>query len=137
MNSNRPRIALIGYGYWGPNLLRNLFSSGQCDVVGVCDQSPKSREKCGSLYPQLELFDSVDKLLAKKPDGVIIATPPSTHTEIALKCLTAGSHVLIEKPMAPSVRECDQILKPLKKPANKSWLITPLFFIRQWSIFQN
>jgi predicted dehydrogenase len=111
MKNARIKVALVGYGYWGVNLLRNMFNHPALEVVGVVERDAKARERCQTNYPQIYLTDDLEIFLkAGKVDAVVIATPPNTHCEIAVTCLRAGCHVLIEKPMALSVAECDQIL---------------------------
>lgn len=110
-NSTTIRAALLGYGYWGANLLRNLFQHGGFEVVGACDANAASRQKAAKVYPALRLFASPDELLAKqKPEVVLIATPPHTHATLAIQCLEGGADVLIEKPMALSSEECERII---------------------------
>ncbi len=116
MSDSKFKIALIGYGYWGPNLLRNVFAHPEVIVAGVVEANEASRKKCESAYPHIPVFSTVEELLSKGTlNGVIIATPPATHCEISIKCLEAGAHVLVEKPLALSTEECDKILSAAKK----------------------
>ena len=109
--SGKPRVGLVGYGYWGPNLLRNLVSQGGCEVIGVVDSNPAAAKKVRDLYPQIPVFDQLsDCLSQQKPDAMVIATPPATHKELAIQCIEANAHVLVEKPLALSVSDCDAIL---------------------------
>lgn len=113
--SSLPRVALVGYGYWGPNLLRNLVHHGGFEVAGIVDARDEARAKCARTYPHLKTFATVEALLEKeKLDAVLIATPPPTHRPIAIQCMEAGADVLIEKPMALSVADCDAILDRAK-----------------------
>ena len=94
------RVGVIGYGYWGPNLLRNLVNTPNCCVVAVADQNPAKLETVKRLYPFLEATTSPSQLLENAEiDAVVIATPISTHYELAKEALLRGKHVLIEKPM--------------------------------------
>ena len=106
---DRIRIGLIGYGYWGPNLLRNFSSCPQTEVVAVCDASPTRRAAVSRAYPGLATVASVEELLELTLDAVAIATPVSTHFPIAMQCLDAGKDVLVEKPLAASVREAQAL----------------------------
>lgn len=109
--SKKTRVVLVGYGYWGPNLLRNVVMNPDAEVVGVVEANPVARGKCNSVYPHIPTFGTLDELIEKVPfQAAVIATPPSTHCELAIRCLTAGAHVLVEKPLAMSVAECDRIL---------------------------
>jgi predicted dehydrogenase len=101
----RLRIGLIGYGYWGPNLVRNFSTCPLTEAVAVCDASPARRAAVSRAYPGLATVASVDELLELPLDAVAIATPVSTHFPLAMRCLEAGKDVLVEKPLAGSTRE--------------------------------
>jgi predicted dehydrogenase len=110
------KLALVGYGYWGNNLLRNLLAHPKCEVVGVCDRDAAKRAKAAAIDSDISTFSKVDDLLTElKPDAVVVATPPASHCDVAVKSLRAGAHVLIEKPMAVSSQECDRILAEAQK----------------------
>jgi predicted dehydrogenase len=116
MKNTKIRVGLIGFGYWGPNLLRNLIAQPNAEVVCVIEGNPTSRLKCAGLYPHLSIFGSLEEFLAKNTvDAMVIATPPTTHCELAVRCLKAGAHVLVEKPLAMSSAECDMILAVAKE----------------------
>ena len=103
-------VGLIGYGYWGPNLLRNYMELGTARVKWVCDLSPEHLSKAAIRYPSLLTTTSVDDLLGDpEVDAVLIATPISSHHQLALRSLRAGKHVFVEKPLATSVIECDEL----------------------------
>lgn len=100
------RIALIGYGYWGPNLLRNLFDTKNCEVAYCCDLSADRLNLAKKRYPSVKTTISIDEVINDPTvDGVIIATPTKTHFPIAKKALLSGKNVLIEKPMAMNIKE--------------------------------
>ncbi len=103
MQSSRVGIGVVGYGYWGPNLVRNFVNNPSARVVGMSDLDPEKRAACERLYPGIATTASYDDLL-KDPsiDAIAIATPVHTHYELALSALKAGKHVLVEKPLAPS-----------------------------------
>lgn len=104
------RIAQLGVGYWGPNLLRNLVANMNCCVKAVVDLSEERRKFVKSNYPSVTVTDKVESVL-DDPDvsAVVIATPVASHFELAMKALAAGKHVLVEKPMATSVEDVEQI----------------------------
>lgn len=104
--------AQIGVGYWGPNLLRNLVSNKKCKVMTVADLSSERRDYVQRNYPAIKVTGNVDDIL-KNPeiDAVVIATPVATHFDLALKALKAGKHILVEKPLARSVAEVEEIGK--------------------------
>jgi predicted dehydrogenase len=92
-------IGLIGLGYWGPNLARVLQQSQNCNLAACCDLQPKRLGQILRQYPGVEGFSSVDAMW-EKVDAVVIATPISTHYELALEALNRGKHVFVEKPLA-------------------------------------
>ncbi len=99
------RVGLIGYGYWGPNLLRNFLACPATEVAAVCDASPARLEAVRRSFGHVPTVAAVDKLLELPLDAVAIATPVSTHYELARRCLEAGLHVMVEKPLTATVRE--------------------------------
>jgi len=103
-------IGVIGCGYWGPNLIRNFASCPLTDVAAVCDANPARLEAVGRTHSHLKLVASLDKLLELSLDAVAIATPVSTHYALATRCLEAGLHVLVEKPLAASVNEAQALV---------------------------
>jgi predicted dehydrogenase len=103
-------IAQIGVGYWGPNLLRNLVTNKRCHVSTVADLSAERREYVQKLYPRIQVTDDAmqvfhDPLI----NAVVIATPVATHFQLATESLKAGKHVLVEKPLARSAAEVEEI----------------------------
>jgi predicted dehydrogenase len=94
------KVALTGAGYWGPNLARVLNQSRQCEFVSICDAAPKNLEKITRQYPSIKGYSDFDSMLASDADAVVIATPISTHYDLAKRALLAGKHVFVEKPLA-------------------------------------
>ncbi len=104
-------IAVIGYGYWGPNLVRNFSLVDGARVVAVVDQRPERRETVEKLYPTVQTYaDPADMLANPDVDAVVIATPVSTHFELSMQALTAGKHVMVEKPMTSTVAEGETLV---------------------------
>ena len=104
-------VAVIGCGYWGPNLIRNFNSLSVCNVTKVCDASKDRLAHMKNLYPHLDTVSDADEVFRdKNVDAVAIATPVNFHYELAMKSLHAGKHTFIEKPMASSVAECKELL---------------------------
>jgi predicted dehydrogenase len=100
---SRLTVGLIGYGYWGPNLLRNYMELPVVDVRWVCDRNPVQLAKVGLRYPGLQVTGNIDDLFGDPGlDAVLIATPISTHFPLAKRALLAGKHVFVEKPLAAS-----------------------------------
>lgn len=96
------RVGLVGAGYWGPNLARVLNQTRRCDFVAVCDRLPEHVEKITRQYPAVKGFTELDGFLSSSLDAVVVATPISSHYDIARQALEAGKHVLVEKPLAHS-----------------------------------
>ncbi|MEJ2147312.1 MAG: Gfo/Idh/MocA family oxidoreductase [Acidobacteriota bacterium] len=93
------RIGVIGYGYWGPNIVRNLMGHADCDVAMICDASPCSLERARKLYPGAKLSTDAHELLRSPSlDAVAVITPVSTHFSFAKEALENGKHVFVEKP---------------------------------------
>src|SRR5512145_370849 len=102
------RVGVIGCGYWGPNLIRNLLENRRCESVTICDRDRESLERARQRFPHLRCLSDVDELLADPGiEAVLIATPVSTHFELASAALQSGRHTFIEKPMAASVPEAE------------------------------
>ncbi|MFO0891114.1 MAG: Gfo/Idh/MocA family oxidoreductase [Isosphaeraceae bacterium] len=104
------KIAVVGAGYWGPNLIRNFMACPLTEVAAVCDSNPQRIEAVSRNLGQVRGVGSLDELLELPLDAVAIATPVSTHYELATRCLDAGLHVLVEKPLAGSVREAQALV---------------------------
>jgi predicted dehydrogenase len=107
----RIKIGIVGCGYWGPNLIRNFTSCPLTEVIAVCDTDPARLETISRNFFHLTAVQSLDELLALRPDAVAIATPVSTHYPLAERCLNAGLHVLVEKPLASSVPEARALIE--------------------------
>ena len=107
------RIGVVGLGYWGPNLMRNLQELEHADLVTACDQDSARLGRIARRYPSVKTTSSFDDLLADSElEAIAIATPVSTHYPLALAALHAGKHVFIEKPLAAShaqARELAQV----------------------------
>lgn len=110
------RIAQVGVGYWGPNLLRNFVDNKDCDVVAVVDPSKERQAFVNGLYPSITVADDIECVLGDDTiDAVVIATPVATHYSLAIKALQAGKHILIEKPMATTVEQVQHIGEAAKE----------------------
>src|SRR3954453_20750132 len=103
-------VGVIGCGYWGPNLIRNFANCSLTEVAAICDANPERLEAVGRTHGHAQLVASLDKLLELPLDAVAIATPVSTHYSLATRCLEAGMHVLVEKPLAASVNEAQALV---------------------------
>ena len=105
-------VAVVGCGYWGPNLVRNFFDTPGCRMLAVCDQSEQRLGAMEARHPSVRAYTSFDDLLAdKRVDAVAIATPVRTHAPLAKQALLAGKHVLIEKPLTTSVKDAEELVR--------------------------
>lgn len=105
-------IGIIGYGYWGPNLVRNFNETSGINVSQVADLDDKKLNKIRLRYPSIAVTTDADKIIKNMDiDAVVIATPVSAHYELALRSLKAGKHVLIEKPMADTSEKCEELIE--------------------------
>src|SRR5215218_10109592 len=120
-------IGIIGYGYWGPNLVRNFYVVKNCHIKSVADASPERLESLEKAFPSIKGVTEADDVINDKEiDAVVIATPVFTHFRFAHKALLAGKHVLIEKPMASSIRQAD-ILVNLAQQKNLLLMVDHTF----------
>ncbi len=106
------RCGLIGFGYWGPNLMRNFSNAQNCKVAKVADARPERRKVISNLYPNTVACETAEDILNDTEiDAVIIATPVFTHFDLAKRALNAGKHVLLEKPMTAKVSEAKELIE--------------------------
>jgi predicted dehydrogenase len=106
------RVAVVGVGYWGPNLVRNLVEHEGAEVACVCDRDHAALARVQNRYPWIPTTTNIDLVL--RDDGVeasAIATPVSTHGPLARGALSAGKHVLVEKPLAASAAEAVDLIE--------------------------
>ena len=105
------RVGVIGYGYWGPNLVRNLAETPGAELTAVCDGREERLQLARKRYPGIETYADPAGLIGDPDlDAVMIATPVSTHYEFALAALRAGKHVLVEKPMTRRASEAGHLI---------------------------
>jgi predicted dehydrogenase len=105
------RVAVVGLGYWGPNLVRNLFELASAEVTLVCDRRPEALEQVQKRYPSIRGVTAFDEVLDDETvEAVVVATPIGTHYHLALHALQAGKHVLVEKPLAHSVAHAGELV---------------------------
>jgi predicted dehydrogenase len=105
-------VGVVGCGYWGPNLIRNLKALRTCRVKTMCDASEERLAHLRNIYPDVEgVTDYCAMLQDKELDAIVVATPVKYHFAIARAALLAGKHTFIEKPMAASVAECEELIE--------------------------
>jgi predicted dehydrogenase len=105
------RVGIIGYGYWGPNLVRNFADTAGTEVAGVCDLRSGRLERAALRHPGVKTTTRVEDLIADPAiDVIAIATPVSTHFDFAKRALDAGKHVFVEKPLAATSDEARRLI---------------------------
>jgi predicted dehydrogenase len=104
-------IGVIGFGYWGPNLVRNFDEIPGTRVVGICEHNPERLAHVHNLYPAIETTTNyLDLVVDTRIDAIVIATPAFTHFELGMEVLRAGKHVLIEKPLAETSDQAARLI---------------------------
>ena len=105
------RVALVGYGYWGPNLLRNYMDLPEAQVAWVCDRRPEALGKAQARFPAIAATTDLEVVFNDASvDAVLVATPIGTHHPIAKAALEAGKHVFIEKPMTADTAQAHELV---------------------------
>lgn len=112
---NKLKIGVIGYGYWGPNLVRNFSVCPHTQATHVLDASVERRAAAERMFPHVKAVATLDELLDARLDAVAIATPVATHFPLAKQCLEAGLHVLVEKPLADTVEHAETLTRIAEK----------------------
>ena len=108
-------VAVVGAGYWGPNLIRNFAACPHTKLVAVCDKDAGRLESALGPYPGVQGVQNVGALLEREDvDAVAIATPVNTHAPLGIAALEAGKHVLVEKPLAASVHQAEELVRTAK-----------------------
>lgn len=110
------KVAVIGYGYWGPNLVRNLAQVDEVEVGWCADQRPERRALVQKQYPAMRVSENADALFEDPTvNAIVIATPVGTHFELAKRALENGKHVLVEKPMTRKAAESEELIELARK----------------------
>lgn len=104
------RVAVIGYGYWGPQLVRNFDRLRDTTVTHIVDLSPARREAASEAFPQINVVAEVELALDADIDAIVVATPIRTHYPLARQALERGKHVFVEKPLTASVAEAVKLV---------------------------
>ena len=124
------RVGVIGYGYWGPNIVRNLQSLDSAQVVAVCDRIPAAQKRAKLAYPSVEATSDANEILRSPHiDAVAIITPVWTHFELAKAALENGKHVFVEKPFTSTSDQAEALIelaqqKDLKIMVDYTFLFT-------------
>lgn len=106
------RFGVVGYGYWGPNIVRNLEQLEETQIVAVCDKSPASRRRVQKAHPNVYVTDDCGELMSNPAiDAIAVITPVWTHYEIAKLALQNGKHVFVEKPFTSSSAQAEELIE--------------------------
>lgn len=109
------KVGAIGYGYWGPNLVRNFVENPSSEMVIVADLKKERLSKIKASYPHVIVTADYKELFSQNLDAVVIATPPATHYPLAKECLEHGLHVLVEKPITLNSKHAEELIDISKK----------------------
>ena len=124
------RVGVLGYGYWGPNIVRNFHAQEQAEVVVVCDKSLKAGERLKKVYPTIPFTTDENEILrSAKVDAVCVITPVATHYSLAKRALENGKHVFVEKPFTCNSAQAEELIeladrKNLKIMVDHTFLFT-------------
>jgi len=124
------KFGVIGYGYWGPNIVRNLRALEGCQVVGICDQAPGARKRIQAAHPGIPVHSDAQELVGSHDvDAIAVITPVWTHYELAKAALENGKHVFVEKPFTSNVAQAEELInlaeqKSLKIMVDHTFLFT-------------
>ena len=110
------KFGVIGYGYWGPNVVRNLDQLDGSQVVAVCDKSPTSRKRIQKAHPNVKVTAESSELMSSTEiDAIAVVTPVWTHHELAKAALENGKHVFVEKPFTSNVAQAEELINLAEK----------------------
>jgi predicted dehydrogenase len=110
------KFGVVGYGYWGPNVVRNLDQIEGSQVVAVCDKSPTSRKRIQKAHPHVTVTADSDELMKSADiDAIAVITPVWTHYELAKAALENGKHVFVEKPFTSCVQQAEELINLAEK----------------------
>jgi predicted dehydrogenase len=105
------KFGVIGFGYWGPNVVRNLDQLEGCTVAAVCDRSPTARQRVHQGYPQVKVLSQTAELISSAEiDAIAIATPVESHYELTKAALQNGKHVFVEKPFTSDSNQAEELI---------------------------
>ena len=110
------RVGVIGYGYWGPNIVRNLSRLDSAQIVAICDQSPAAQRRAKRAHPSVPVTSDPSEILHSTDiDAVAIVTPVWTHFELAKAALDNGKHVFVEKPFTSKSAQAEVLIELAEK----------------------
>jgi predicted dehydrogenase len=110
--SERIGVVVVGYGYWGPNIVRNVMERPELELIALCERDASRAERFAQRFPGIPTVADFDEVLRDpRVQAVSIATPPRTHYPLARQALEAGRHVLVEKPLATTVADAEELIE--------------------------
>ncbi len=110
------RLGVIGYGYWGPNVVRNFHGIAGCQVVALCDKNPVALQRAKQTYPSLRSSTDPSEILTSADiDAVAVVTPVWTHFELTKEALENGKHVFVEKPFTSTMAQAEELIELAEK----------------------
>ena len=110
------RVGVIGYGYWGPNIVRNLHALDSARVAAICDRSPDAQRRAKHAYPSVQITsDASEVLRSPRIDAVAVVTPVCTHFALAKAALENGKHVFVEKPLTSNATQAEELIELAQK----------------------
>lgn len=120
-------IAIIGYGYWGPNLVRNFYQLSDCRVRYICERLPERAARAARDYPSITITDDYELILQdEQVQGVVIATPVKTHFFLARQALLHNKHIFVEKAFTSNLSEAEQLVQ-LARTQKKHILVDHIY----------
>ena len=126
------KVGIIGYGYWGPKILRNFNATEGCEVLTIADQNTKAIAKARKSNPKIKIFKDYKKITrAKNIDVVAVVVPVSMHYEITKDALENGKHVFVEKPFTANVHEAKELITLASKKKSKDHGGSYIFIYRR------
>jgi len=106
------RVGMVGFGYWGPNIVRNLVRLDSAELVALCDASERNRARFEAAYPGIPTVESIERLLEEhRIDAVVVATSAPTHHAIARAAIDAGKHCFVEKPLTLTSADAEDLVR--------------------------
>src|SRR5436309_12265403 len=106
------KLGVVGYGYWGPNIVRNFLSQPDCRIVAICDKNPKAVAQVLSRHPAVHASSNPDEVMnSPEIDAVAVVTPVSTHYDLAKKALENGTQVFIETPLTSTTQQAEELIE--------------------------
>ena len=108
-------VAIVGFGYWGPNIARNFYNHPTCELKYICDLNDNNLKRAEELYPDIESTPDFDKIINDDSINIVaIVTPVSTHFELAMRVLKSKNIIYFRKPMVQSSKEADTLISLAK-----------------------